>query len=145
MHGNPLARATFPRLELAVFRGRAALAAAEAKGPDREPMLRQAAAAMKAMRRISLPTAAPQQRLLAAALSHQRGDEESAAEHLRAAIEGFEALHMALYAAVARLRLGQLIGGDAGFTLRNRGITALQAEGVRAPGRFARVYAPGLG
>jgi hypothetical protein len=145
MKSNPLWRATFPRLESTVFRARTALALADADPARRTEMLAHAAREARHVSRCPLTVARPQSRLLLAALHHARRDEESAASELRAAIEGFEELRMALYAAVARLRLGQLLGGDEGFTLRNRGTTTMRSEGVKDPERFAMIYGPGFG
>jgi eukaryotic-like serine/threonine-protein kinase len=144
MKANPLWRATFPRLESTVFRARTALFLADADSGRRTEMLRHATRETRHVRRCALAVAGPQSRLLQAALHRARGDHEGAAAELRAAIEGFEDLQMALYAAVARLRLGELLGGDEGFTLRNRGTTAMRAEGVKDPERFAMIYGPGF-
>jgi hypothetical protein len=51
---------------------------------------------------------------------------------------------MQLYAAAARRQLGVLVGASEGATLVARADTAMQAEGVVNPGRFADWYVPGI-
>jgi hypothetical protein len=51
---------------------------------------------------------------------------------------------MAMFASVARHRLGTLMGGDEGQRLRAQAEDEMKAEGVRAPERYAKSYVPGL-
>jgi hypothetical protein len=62
-----------------------------------------------------------------------RGDPQG----LRAAEQGFRAVDMALYAAAARRRCGQLLGGDAGAQLIASADMAMGEQGVRRPERMA--------
>ena len=71
------------------------------------------------------------------------------AEHPRRAVDALEeaervldAAHMRLFAASARHRRGELVGGDEGRALVDAATAAFRAEGVRAPDRMIDVFAP---
>ena len=61
---------------------------------------------------------------------------------LRAAAEYLEAIDMPLYAAAARRRLGELVGGAEGQDLMTRADQWMAGRGVADPARMARVFAP---
>jgi hypothetical protein len=61
---------------------------------------------------------------------------------LEAAAAAFRAADMAMFAAVADRRLGELIGGDEGQQLVDGSIAAMTAERVAAPARFTALWAP---
>jgi serine/threonine protein kinase/tetratricopeptide (TPR) repeat protein len=69
---------------------------------------------------------------------------ERAVQGLRAAEQGFRAVDMALYAAAARRRCGQFLGGSAGAELVGAADMAMNELGVRRPERMVRVLAPGF-
>ena len=93
-----------------------------------------------------LPIAAPHGWLIRAAVAHQEGRAAEAIGYLERAEAAFETAGMALYAAAARRRRGELIDGDPGRDLVTAADAAMGERGVRAmPERFAEVYAPGFG
>jgi hypothetical protein len=141
---NPLLRAVFPRMSITEAHGRCALAAAETDGPHRPEMLRRAARQAKILRRLPIRPAPAVALTLQAGRANLQGRPEAAAELLRRAIADLEALDMSMVAAAARMRLGQLLGGDEGFILRNRAEAAMTAEGIRRPERFCRTLLPGF-
>jgi len=69
---------------------------------------------------------------------------DRAIQGLRAAEQGFRAVDMALYAAAARRRCGQLLGGDAGAELVAAADMAMAEQGVRRPDRMTRALTPGF-
>ncbi len=81
---------------------------------------------------------------LRAAIAVRRGRREEALALLKQALERFTEVHMAMYGAAARLRYGQLLGGDAGQDEVHQAEAAMVAQGVRNPHRFAALLAPGF-
>jgi hypothetical protein len=133
----------FLRISNAYVRGRCAIAAAAAD-PAR------CAARLAAARRIVLKLerehafhSAPLAALLAAGIASVAGDHEQAVRSLRAAVELGLRAEMGLQVQAARFQLGCLLGGDAGQELVEGAAAALAAQGVRAPGRFVSMFAPG--
>lgn len=141
---NPLLRASFTRADVFSYRGRLVLGSAE-ESPARR------AAALDEARRLAhdligqpFASAAPQGRMLLAGAAFLAGDRAAAAASLRHAIDAFDALEMALWAAAARLRLGELLGGDDGTAMRAGAGEAMAELGVVDADAFARVLAPGF-
>jgi serine/threonine protein kinase len=82
---------------------------------------------------------------LRAVVAARRGDLIDAQEQLRIAEERAEVPPMRLAVAAARMRRGALMGGDQGKDLVQLGRGEMEALGVRAPGRFVVMLAPGYG
>lgn len=61
------------------------------------------------------------------------------------ALENAETRELNGYAAFARYRLGQLLGGEEGTGLVNEADSWLRNEGVVNPPRFVQAHAPGFG
>jgi eukaryotic-like serine/threonine-protein kinase len=150
---NSLVRSLSMRIELVrVFivhlRARLALAAAEASlGHDearREECLRVARRAARSVRRERAPWGRPLAALLEAGLASQRGDRERASAALANAAAGFDELEMAIFAASARRRLGELAGGSEGDELISRADSVMRAQQVVRPERIAAMLAPGF-
>jgi len=72
-----------------------------------------------------------------------RGETEAALRFLASAEAGFTATSMALHAAAARRRRGELMGGDAGRELTAGADAWMIGQSVKAPQRMAAVLAPG--
>lgn len=62
---------------------------------------------------------------------------------LEAALAGFEACSMGLFAHAARYRLGSVIGGEEGLAHQRVAFAYFTGEGVRNVGRFLATFAPG--
>jgi tetratricopeptide (TPR) repeat protein len=127
-------------------RARAAVArAAELDGDQAAPFRREAKRMARRIERIrGLPIAAPHGWLIRAAVAHQEGRATEAIGYLERAEAAFETAGMALYAAAARRRRGELIDGDPGRDLVTAADAAMGERGVRAPERFVEVHAPGF-
>jgi hypothetical protein len=69
---------------------------------------------------------------------------ERAVQGLRAAEQGFRAVDMQLYAAAARRRYGQVLGGAAGSDIIASADLAMAEHGVRRPDKLGHALAPGF-
>lgn len=131
-------------LEATHLRGRCALARARACAPgEREGLLREAERDARRMLKEGQPWSTPLARLLEAGAASLRGDDEAARDKLTEAASGLVDAGMELYATAARLRLGQVEGGDAGGAMRAEAEAWLRREGVEAPARFVGMLVPG--
>ncbi|MCY1054249.1 serine/threonine-protein kinase [Nannocystis sp. SCPEA4] len=90
------------------------------------------------------PWARPLGELVGAGLAATLGHKDRALAGLRAAEPGLRAADMALYAAAARRRLGELTGGDKGAEMIAAADLALGEQGVRRPDRMTRALLPGF-
>jgi hypothetical protein len=136
-------RVQLMRVETAFLEARGALAMAS-EGRDGRRMRAVASRAAAHLARENSPWSVPMSRLVAATVAHLDGRESAAVEQLTGALEAFSAADMQLYAAVARRRLGALVGGDRGRDLRRESDAYMAAEDIRNPTAMARLIAPGL-
>jgi hypothetical protein len=130
--------------------GRAALAASlDGQWSTKEcrRLIKQAAGCARRLRRERARWAAPLAALLEAGVAITRGDAASAARDLERAEQGFDEANMALHAAVARRRRGEIVGGEPGAALIDAANSWMHARDIvrpdgivdmLAPGRFAR-------
>src|SRR5207302_2929016 len=103
------------RGELLHLRGRCRLAAGGRRG------LAQALRDARALESEQSPWIGALGALLRAGCTAAGGDAAGATRLLRTAVERLDAADLCLYAAAARLRLGQLLGGDEGRALLTAG------------------------
>jgi eukaryotic-like serine/threonine-protein kinase len=82
--------------------------------------------------------------LLLAAVAHQRGEAFEETRALEHAVRAADAAELGQYAAAARFRLGQRIGGAAGQTLLAEARAWMQQQEIREPERMLEVWAPGF-
>ena len=82
--------------------------------------------------------------IIRAALSAQRGRRGEAAGHLGESARRFRGCDMALCAAVADRRLGELLGGPEGAALVGRADAWMAAQAVRRTDCVADLFAPGF-
>jgi hypothetical protein len=120
------------------LRGRLTLAAG---GPDAP---RKVTHIIRRLAKVDDPRARVATDLLGAALATTSKDYGAAIAKLREAEQLATNHSMQLYAAAARRQLGVLVGASEGATLVARADTAMQAEGVVNPSRFADWYVPGI-
>ncbi len=127
--------------------GRLALAEAEAARAGSRAQRRrrrQALSAAKRLHRLGLPQSRTAASLVRAAVAFQRGDLDTSLEQLLRAEAVASRSGLRLMQAAAQRRRGQLIAGSAGQEL----IDAVDAwagdQGIRAPARIVRMYAPGF-
>jgi tRNA A-37 threonylcarbamoyl transferase component Bud32 len=121
--------------------GRAALMAA-CHGRDAKKQRRLALKQAATLEKTPLPWPRSIAALLRAGEADAAGRAEDAVLLYRQAVEAFEAAHMALHATVARLRLGQWLGGDEGAALAQLARAWLVEQGVVDPTRLAMMLAP---
>lgn len=89
-----------------------------------------------------LTFAKPFAQLLLSGVDLSVGSAEAARRRLSQCIVGFDEQHMMLYAAAARLRLAQLVGGDDGSRLRAEGRAVFEAQGITNVPRWTETLAP---
>jgi hypothetical protein len=131
MRGAFLFRIQAVRVFSMIVRGNAALAAGESAraDADRRRLHREAP---------DWPAAA----LLGGQIALLDGDRDRAERELRAAADGYAAIDTMVLSAAARVRWGELVGGDAGRDAVAAAHAALRAEGVADPARVIAMYAP---
>jgi hypothetical protein len=136
--------AQFPRALTAFIRGRAAVASAlSAPAAIRRSRLKESRRIARQLEREGMDWIAPLACMLRAATANAEGDERGAVAALRVAIEGAAATEMKLHMWCARRQLGCLLGGEEGDRYIAQADAAMQAEGIRAPARMARMFLPG--
>jgi hypothetical protein len=143
-----LHRIQIVRLQLAHLRARAALAAVTAGEEQGARATELIASALDEARRIQgegLAWSNGLARLIEAAVYARRNDRDRALSALATAIDDLAASDMKLWAAAARRRRGELLGGDEGRALVAAADEAMQAEGVEDSVRYCAMLAPGFG
>ena len=123
---------------------RARLALATAAGSERGRRLRIAEDLAKSIANEKMSWSNPLALLIQAGLARRRGDDSRAAALISQAIEGFVASDMALYAAVARRRLGEIIGGDQGGELIKKAGEWMNQQQIKNPVAVTNLMAPGF-
>jgi eukaryotic-like serine/threonine-protein kinase len=126
------------------LRARSALASI-VHGVDAARFLRHAARDARRIDREKMPWTDPMARLLRAGIASLRGDVAGALAHLESAQRGFETTEMGLYAAAAKRRRGELLGGESGETLIAEADAWLNRQGVHNPGRMVALHLPAIG
>lgn len=149
-HDRPLRRSMMLRSEIAgtqnfESRARATLAdAAAEKGTVRRDLIARARADAGRVRRSRSAWGRGMADLLEASARVLDGRREDAMGPLKEAITAFDSIDHALYAAVARWRLGELVGGDEGAALRREGQRFFGAARPGALERVLHVFSPGF-
>ena len=128
------------RIEATYLRARLALASAA--GNQREERLRIAEELAEQLARERMGWSNPMAAVIQAGLAKRRGDNAKAAVLTSQAIEGFEAADMTLYAAAARCRLGEIVGGDRGRELLAQTDELMRKRQVKNPEAFANLLVP---
>jgi hypothetical protein len=132
-----LLRIQFVRVEALHLRGRCRLAC-------RDGDLTRVLADARAIEAQRTPWGDALAQLLRAAIAARNDDRRAAVAHLAEAAAGFDPANMALYAAAARRRRGELTDGPAGALLRARADEWLAAQNVRDPPRLLATLTPGF-
>jgi serine/threonine protein kinase len=128
-------------------RARAALAASEGtevSPSQRKELLKSAERDAAQLERERMPWSDPLAKLVRAGTAASVGDSAGAQRLLRAARAELDAAGMALYAASARYREGELLGGDAGQELTEQASSWLANATVQNPARMIALLAPGF-
>ncbi len=143
LEGSLILRIELVCNEALLLRARLALLEASQVPARRSARLTEVRRLLRRARR-GCPAMRGMAELAGASLAVAFGEEDAAVARLRGAITLLESADMATYAAVARGRLGALLGGDEGAALRAACAATLAAQHVVAPDRFAAMLAPGF-
>jgi hypothetical protein len=137
-------RAESMRVRAKNARARAALGAAGVvtDTAKKRALLALVTRTAKELARERWPLAAGYALLLEAGVLALGGDKERASGRLRAAIAQLESKDGFLYAASARIRLGQLLGGSEGEALVAGASKEMNDERIVAPEMMANVFVP---
>jgi eukaryotic-like serine/threonine-protein kinase len=137
--GAHLMRIQSVAAEVQWLRGTAAVAAARFE----RGRLQIAVSCATALEKIGSPYTRVLAAQLRGAWAIRRGAREVAIEALRAAIASSEVAEMALHNAVARLRLGTLVGGSEGRGMAEAAETWMRDNGVADPRALCNMFSPG--
>jgi serine/threonine protein kinase/tetratricopeptide (TPR) repeat protein len=129
-------------LEAMQLRGRAILAIGAAHRDDGKLRLVEKMALR--MEKVNMSWSKPYATLLRAALAQQRNDDEKAVRLLSEAVQIFESAGMRLYAAAARRRLGEKLGGERGQQLIMEADAWMTEQKIKNPEALVRMLAPGF-
>jgi hypothetical protein len=136
-----LRRAQIIFLESAYLRARTVLAAVAAREIDVR-LLGLAERDARRIEREAMPWSNPLAQLLRASVAALRGDGPNAIVLLASAESGFETVDEGLYAAAARRRRGELVGGEEGTRLIAEAEAWMSRERVANPARLCALLAP---
>ena len=131
------------RIFMLDLRARSALAAA-AHAAERKLLLRWAERDARRLERERMPWADALARLIRAGVAAAQLDRSTALALVNAATAGFEAAHMGLFAAAARRRQGELLGGAEGRPLIDQADAWMMRQLIDNPRRMAALHAPGF-
>ena len=137
-----LLRVPMVRVEAMQLRARAALAASQAHHDAGK--LRLAEKMAGKIEKVHISWSKPFATLIRASIAAQRGQTDEAKTLLSQAVLGFENVDMRLYAAVARRRLGERLGGERGPQLIAEADLWMSEQRVKNPAALTRVLAPGF-
>ena len=144
---KPLERSLLLRtqgLRIDMLHLRARLALASAFGPDRNERLRIAGNCANRIAREEMAWSNPLANFTRGALAKQRGDTSRAEALTKQALDGFESADMALYAAAARRRLGEIRAGDEGRELIAQSEEWMSKQQIKNPVAVTNLMAPGF-
>ncbi len=130
------------RVILDDIRARAAVAYARRQSTRRRELLDDATRHANDVARTGAPWALAIAALLRGCVAHARGEPQRAVASFDQAARDADACDMALHAAVARLRLGKLIGGDEGRAMVTRAREWMSGQAIVEPEAIASVLAP---
>ncbi|HEX7251316.1 MAG TPA: protein kinase, partial [Thermoanaerobaculia bacterium] len=144
LKSSRLLRVQIFRVEWLNARARTAIALASGCSASKvTALVRSAERCARAIERKRLQWGNPLASLLRAGVASVKGEREEAILRARQAEEGFEAADMALYAAVARRRRGEMAGGEEGRDLVEASEVVMRNQKIRDPASFAAMLSPG--
>jgi eukaryotic-like serine/threonine-protein kinase len=143
LENSMLMRLQVLRIEAMHLLARAALASAKSSS-ETEARLRTAEKLAGRIAKERVPWGMPFSYLVRAGVANQRGDSSAAAGLLSQAMEAFDLADIDLYEAVARRRLGELIGGERGLRDVAEADAWMRKRQVLNPEAMARLMAPGF-
>jgi hypothetical protein len=131
------------QIRIVMLHLRARCAMTRAGGKDADSWLGIAERDARSLRREKLLWADALAQLIEAALAFRRGQADQSRQILAAAAASLTAADMHMHAAVARRRLGQLLGGTQGQELVRQGEEWMNGQKVRNLDRMTVLLAPG--
>jgi serine/threonine protein kinase/tetratricopeptide (TPR) repeat protein len=137
-----LLRIPMVRVEAMQLRARVMLATTTAG--NKAGKLRLADKMARTMEKVNISWSKPFAILIRATVAQQRGETEGAKELLSQAISSFERVDMHLYAAAARHRLGEALGGKRGHQLVAEADGWMMEQGIKDPEAMSDMLAPGF-
>ncbi|MGI9066830.1 MAG: serine/threonine-protein kinase PknK [Pyrinomonadaceae bacterium] len=143
LEDSMLMRIQILRIEAMHLQARAALASA----PHSKEKARRLKIAEKLARRIAserVAWATPFVQLVNAAVAYQRDDHSKAVGLLSQAIESFDLADIDLYEAVARRRLGELLGNERGQRHIDEADAWMRKRQIKNPAAMTQMMAPGF-
>ena len=132
------------RIEALHLKARCALAAAASGGSDDQKLIGEAESLAGQISKEGMKWGEPLAALVRAAVACLRNDKNAAVSQLSEARVGFTNTDMKLYAAVAKRRLGEIIGGADGQSLTDEADQWMREQRIRDPAKFTRMLAPGI-
>jgi hypothetical protein len=140
--GSLLSRRAYLRILVCHVCARAALAAASIADPS--ACLGRAESHVRRLQREKTVRSEALARLVGAGIAFVRRDRRLAERLMRGAAEQLDAIAMRLYAAAARRRLGQLLGGDQGRGMIVEADVWMTGQGIKNPARLTSMLVPGF-
>jgi hypothetical protein len=131
------------RIFMHSLRARAALLAA-VRATDPRASLRAAEQDAARIESERMTWSQPIAQLIRAGIAAFRNNSNAAMRHLDIAVAAFDAADMGLFAAAARRRLGEIVGGDRGRVLIESADAWLAGQGIQNAGNMTTLYAPGF-
>ena len=140
--GSLIVRVEYLRIIIRHGCARAALAAARTADPS--ACLGRAESHVRRLQREKTARSEALARLVGAGIAFARPDRRLAERLMRVAAEQLDAIEMRLYAAAARRRLGQLLGGDQGREMIVQADVWMTGQGIKNPARMTAMLVPGF-
>ncbi|MBV9122843.1 MAG: AAA family ATPase, partial [Planctomycetes bacterium] len=138
-----LTRIQSAHIQLLYCRARSAVAAG-AMTANPFPFFFAAENDARQLDRENTPRSRAQAQVIRAGLAMLRKDADTARQLLTEAARAFDQEHMALHAAAARRRLGELLGGAEGRALITQADSTMRSQKIRRPNRLTAVLVPGF-
>jgi len=144
LSNSMILRVQIIRIEALHLKARCALAAAASSTDNERGLIEVAERLARQISKEGMKWAEPLAALVQAGVAGLRNEKQAAINLLSRAHTGFEDAHMKLYAAVAKRRLGEMIGGAEGQRLKDESDRWMQEQKIKAPTRITRMLAPGI-
>jgi tRNA A-37 threonylcarbamoyl transferase component Bud32 len=145
LSSSMILRVQIIRIEALHLRARCALAAAASGAADAQRLIAVAERLATQISKEGMKWADPLAALLQAGVAFLRDDKQTTISLLSKGCAGFEGAHMKLYAAVAKRRLGEIIGGAKGELDIDNADCWMRDQKIKDPAKITRMLTPGIG
>jgi hypothetical protein len=141
---SPLFTVRLCRSDYLVTRARLLLLGSQC-AEDAEAQLQEVVSRTESIDNYGLESHTDHARILRAGVEYRRGDTTAALHELNTILSDADmGGDSRIIRACARMRKGQILGGDEGELMVRESMRELSARGAKAPERFARLYSPGF-